>query len=533
MQTDQSHQSRSRRRGASLLLGVSGIGFIVLLELALRLVGVGPSNDLFLKEESGPSTRYVANRAVAHRFFQPQFRRDFAGGIQFADPKPAGTVRIFVLGASTVIGWPNPPNTAFPRYLEQMLTDVFPSREFEIINCGLTAINSFCLLDFAEEIVDYSPDLIILYTGHNEFVGPYGVTTPFLAVGNNWHGIRLFMHVQRSRIYHILKELRFGVRSWTTGSPQREAFGLHLVNEEIGPSDEGYATTEHNFRRNLEEILIIAGESHIPVMLSTLTSNVRDFYPLRSQCDGSAPTARIKTLAADGHVSETVTLAEEALQATPDCADIHFLLGQASYQLEQYDRAASAFVAARDLDRMPFRAPSSFNAVIRELAEESGGRVLLNDVEETFAAASPHGLVGNELMTEYLHPTVYGHYLIARSIVDLLTASAPAEQWGLWYPERISSYSEYNLRLGHTLVETFLARNYLIRFWETLPYREPPATLRQSLVDLVQEQVAQIRRLDPITRRTLAERGELELLRQMRGFLPREDRRALDMALRE
>ena len=34
--------------------------------------------------------------------------------------------------------------------------------------------------------------------------------------------------------------------------------------------------------------------------------------------------------------------------------------------------------------------------------------MLLNDIDKAFAAASPEGIVGNELITEYLHPTVYG-----------------------------------------------------------------------------------------------------------------------------
>ena len=118
-----------------------------------------------------------------------------------------GTVRIFVLGASTVIGFPNPYHTAFPSFLKLMLADVAEDVRVEIINCGMTAINSFSLLDFMDEVVEYEPDLVILYAGHNEFVGPYGVTTPFLRFGNDWRGIRLYMLLQRSRLYYCLKQL--------------------------------------------------------------------------------------------------------------------------------------------------------------------------------------------------------------------------------------------------------------------------------------------------------------------------------------
>ena len=530
--SDQLRALWARTPGASLLLLLAGVGLVAMLELLLQVLEVGPPNNFFVKNESGGVTHYVANRSVAHRFFQPQYRRDLGSDISFIEPKPANTVRLFVLGASTTIGWPNPPNTSFPRYLDQMLADVYPSRHFEVINCGLTAINTFCLLDFAEEIVDYSPDLIIIYAGHNEFVGPYGVTTPFLSVGNNWHGIRLFMYLQRSRIYYLVKQLVFQLRSWSTDAPSREEFGLHLVDREIGPGDDGYEVSVRNFRRNLEEILMIAAERKIPVMLSTLTSNVRDFHPLRSRCDGSGLSEQIETLADEGQLSEAAAVADRARQGNPDCADIRFQLGRVRYLQKDYEGAATAYAAARDLDRMPFRAPSPFNEVIRELAAGRSGDVLFHDVEEVFAAFSPHGLVGNELITEYLHPTVYGHYLIARSTLDVLASSAAAGQWGPYRAARLDSYSAYTLRLGYGLRDVVFARNYLIRFLTTLPYKEPPRALRRHVASLMREQAMQMSRLDAIARRTFEERGELEFLRGMKAFLLPADRKSLEAELR-
>ena len=113
-----------------------------------------------------------------------------------------------------------------------MLADVYPDRHFEVINCGMTAINTFCLLDFATEVVGYEPDLIILYAGHNEFVGPYGVTTPFRKFGNNRTWTRLYMELQRSRIYYFLSEAIYRLQKWW--NPAEEKFGLHLVGREIG-----------------------------------------------------------------------------------------------------------------------------------------------------------------------------------------------------------------------------------------------------------------------------------------------------------
>ena len=530
MEPDQSAKRLHSLVGAALAL-LAGVGLVLLLEAALQLLQLGPSNRLFLEERRGPETRYTPNREVAHRFFPHRFRRDFASGAGFTEPKPANTVRIFVLGASTVAGFPNPPNTAFPRFLGQMLTDVYPARRFEVINCGLTAINSFCLLDFVEEVACYSPDLIVIYAGHNEFVGPYGVTTPFAKFGNDRRGIRLYMYLQRSRIHYGLKELIFRLRSWGTGGAAREPFGLHLVAREIGPQDRGYETTRRNFRRNLEEMLALAEKQAVPVVLSTLVSNLKDFHPLRSQCDGSGLSDRIEGLASEGSLEKAAAAADLALENNPECADLHFQLGRVRYLQGHYPQAAEAFTSARDFDRMRFRAPASFNEVILDLTEESGGRVLLNDIEKAFAAASPEGIAGNELITEYLHPTVYGHFLIARTLMGALAENPVSSAWGRRRERGLADYERYARRLGYSLRDQVFTRNYLIRFLTQLPYREPPASLRRHMASLVREQVLQIPRLDPAARRVFSERGEIAFLRSMVDSLLPEDRSALGRLL--
>ena len=53
-----------------------------------------------------------------------------------------GVLLIFAIGASTLLGFPNPAQTSFPNFLQLMLEDANPGREIEVINCGITAINS-------------------------------------------------------------------------------------------------------------------------------------------------------------------------------------------------------------------------------------------------------------------------------------------------------------------------------------------------------------------------------------------------------
>ena len=515
-------------RVAKLLAALAGLGLLGVVELVLQLAGAGPANNLFVPERRGQPQVYAINPLVAHRFFQPQHRRQVSTPASFSRQKEPGTVRIFALGESTLLGFPNPAYASFPAFLALMLEDRFPERDFEVLNCGITAINSFCVLDFMEEVVEYQPDLVLLYTGHNEFIGPYGITTPFLRFGNNRTLIRLHMLLQRSKIYYYLKELIHRLH------PEEEVnFGMHLVDKEVGLFDPGYRITGENYRANLEEMLETARGRGVPVLLSTLVANVKDFHPLRSECDGTEPALQLEELLRQGRLQEAQRIGALALADHPDCANLHFNTGQLYLRLADYQAARQEFTLARDLDRLPFRAPAQFNQIIQELAGSAAGEVLLCDVEEAFSAHSPHGLIGDELITEYLHPTVYGHYLIARSMAQSLEQSALGQGWGRTAGEGLKDYETCAQQLGYTLWDEVLYRNDLILFLRKMPYRELPLVLRRRLADLMRDQLRDVPRLAPAARRQFREKGGLEFLRRMQEVLLPEDRHLLEKGLRQ
>ncbi len=514
----------------NLLAALAGLGLLAALEGVLQLLDGGPSNRLFVESRRGGTVVYAANQRVGHRFFQPQYLRAVSANPSFPRSKSPDTVRIFVLGASTLLGFPNPASTSFPHFLERMLADVYADRQFEVINCGMTAINTFCLLDFMSEIVEYAPDLVIIYAGHNEFIGPYGVTTPFVRVGNQPDWIRFYMHLQRSRIHYYLREVIYRLQSrW---SPTvAEAFGLHLASKEIGLLDEGYQTTVENYRRNLDQMLLTARRYGVPVLLSTLVANLKDFYPLRSDCGLGELSRELDLLVGKGRLREAVQLCEEELNERPYCASRHFELGRLHYRQGEYRKASKEFVYARDMDRLPLRAPTVFNRIIRRLASAAEGQILLSDSEERFARASPHGIVGDELITEYLHPTVYGHYLIALNMVEALTPGPVGRRWGKGDTDRVKSYDEYARQLGYSLRDRISHRNDLILFMRKMPYTAVPPVLRRRVAALMREQVEDIPRLSAAPYRDFVDRGGLVFLAGMLDILLPGDRRALESEL--
>ena len=145
---------------------------LILLELTLRATGYGspdtrpdpffgfPGTDsLFrIQDMPGQSPQYIS--ASKEKSFQ---------AASFPVNKQTNTYRIFALGGSTTRGSPYGNTSSFPFWLEQELRFRYPDRKFEVINLGISGFGSSRVLQILREVVHYDPDLIIVYTGQNEF----------------------------------------------------------------------------------------------------------------------------------------------------------------------------------------------------------------------------------------------------------------------------------------------------------------------------------------------------------------------------
>jgi len=110
---------------------------LALLELGLRLFSFGDDLSLFIP--SSDSKYYEINRLVGERFFS-KYEHTTPLSEKFLKEKPANGYRIFVLGESTIQGFPYDANVAFTRILQRRLQNIFPNRIIEVVNLGLTAV---------------------------------------------------------------------------------------------------------------------------------------------------------------------------------------------------------------------------------------------------------------------------------------------------------------------------------------------------------------------------------------------------------
>ena len=160
-----------------LVLVLSPLVLFGLLELGLRLGGIGyPTQFLLVRKESS-HTALVQNNQFGWRFFGAQMAR-VPAPIYLSRPKPPGTIRIVVFGESAAFGDPQ-PRYGLPRMIQALFELRYPGTPIEVINAAMTGINSHVVLPIARDAANASGDVWVIYMGNNEVVGPFGAGTVF------------------------------------------------------------------------------------------------------------------------------------------------------------------------------------------------------------------------------------------------------------------------------------------------------------------------------------------------------------------
>jgi tetratricopeptide (TPR) repeat protein len=379
----------------SLLAIVIPFLFLILLEIVLRLFGYGQNFHLFINHPNKNYSEYMSvNPSIGEKYFR---KFDATGGTNdiFLKKKSGNCYRIFVLGSSSVVGFPYCLNLTFTRILQARLQAAYPDKKIEIINTAITAINSFTLLDFMNEIVDYKPDAVLIYAGHNEFYGAFGIGSQE-TLSRNKNILKLHFTLIHLRIYQLMRNAIYGVvnafSSKTSSSDKGTLMKRMVADAKIAYKSEKYNIGISQFTENMSQILSIAQKRNVPVFISELISNVKDLTPFGS----------IK--------ADTFPLASEVYNQAKQ------------YEANQdYSKAKQMYYYAKDLDCVRFRASEEINDTIHKIANKYGANLI--PTKSYFEQNSINGLIGNNLVTEHLHPNIQGYFLIAEAFYDNLVKS--------------------------------------------------------------------------------------------------------------
>jgi len=390
------------------------VGFFAVCEVLLWIAGVEPR-----ARRDDPTFRPPGTASI----FEPEgdvYRTSAVARYAFSDQtfaieKAQDGVRIFCLGGSSAYGFPWGAEASFCGVLQDVLTEAYPGRAIEVVNASGMSYGMHRLKTVADELVDYEPDLFIVYSGHNEFADRPDLV-PLRGLGPLLDALEVGL--AHSRLYSFMhSRMR---REAPTPPRSPEAFRVRRVRGRTFDAQDK-ARVVARFEGELSRLISTIRGRGIPVLVATVPCNLREWRPERSTTFpdlSDSESATLRTYLLEGraqlesgeHERALETLAR-AREIAPDFAETHYWLGKALESRTRWGEAAAAYQAACDLDAFPIRRTSAINDAIRRVAADA--QVPLLDVDRLFAEQSEHGLVGFELIEDYVHPTLYGHQLIA------------------------------------------------------------------------------------------------------------------------
>jgi tetratricopeptide (TPR) repeat protein len=400
-------------------------------EGALRLAGYGYSPHFF----AGPDTagNYTPNDAFGLRFFPPGIVREPTACL-LAARKPAGTIRIFVLGSSAAEGTPDPAYS-FGRILEVMLRERYPGLRFQIVNAAMTAINSHAVREIARDCASLEPDLFIIYMGNNEVVGPFGPGTILDPYSGSLAAIRAGVWVKSMRLGQLFRDAAGALAPRPEAPTEWKGMQMWMAGR-VAADDPRLEAVYSHFRRNLQDVCRTARAAGAATIVSTVAVNLRDCPPLASVhragldeaalAQWEAEYAAGAILEAQGHWEDALASYRAAAAIDDAYAELHFRMARRLAAAGRKAEALEHYVRARDLDALRFRADSRINEIIREVAGPAGaGGVEFLDAEHAFAEADPTGIgaPGEEAFHEHVHLKFAGNYRLARMLLGKVEAA--------------------------------------------------------------------------------------------------------------
>lgn len=322
-------------------------------------LGFTPDVRLFVADPGAPGMMTLNPQKAP--FFHPA---------SFTLPKAPGTFRIFAMGGSSV------------NYLQGHLTKMaerlhsrFQERcpHLEIINAGGLSYGSQRNVLIAAEIVQYAPDLVLLYCGHNEFEDMEQMQYAQLRM------LPLQRVLAKSAFCRFLRD-RIGffnlrlIESEHNRRIARAAVGASTGDRLVNITEADVPVRMRDYENNLAIITQIFQDHHIPLIIGTTPSNL--WRPWLGGEAGNRFAQEVLPLYEAGRYDEGVALLR-------------------SFMVKYPRKQAS----------------DTENGIIRKTAAEFG--LELVDVERAVIDAEPHHVPGETLFKDECHLNDAGNDLWA------------------------------------------------------------------------------------------------------------------------
>ncbi|MCZ6794366.1 MAG: GDSL-type esterase/lipase family protein [Planctomycetota bacterium] len=443
-------------------------------------LGFRGASPLFVLSEDGERYEIAKGRQT---FFYPD---------AFPATRREEEYRVFCLGGSTVQGRPFSIETSFSTWLELGLQAADPRRPSEVVNCGGISYASYRLVPILQEILRYSPDLVVIYSGQNEFLED-----------RTYEQIKQMPEIlaaplelcSRLRTFVLLHAAYVSL----TGSPEEVPAERPLLPAEVDAllDHRGGLATYHrdakwrrdviqHYTYNLGRMVQLCRSAGVPVILVNPVANLRDCPPFKSEHREDLTgreRERWTSLRAEARrhyrtaPRRAVDILREAARLDELHAGTHYELAKCLDLLGRTDEAREAYRRAKELDVCPLRILEPMHRAVMDVAASTGAPLV--DARALFEDLSDGGIPGADWLVDHVHPSVKGHQLIADALLDDLASRGLVERLPGWEKRRDARYREHLSSLDPLYFSKGLQILSAVQHWargrvsNELPFRQP------------------------------------------------------------
>ncbi|WP_315855020.1 SGNH/GDSL hydrolase family protein, partial [Stieleria varia] len=419
-----------------------GVLPLIVAEVSLRMTG-GASVELDSAIDADPTSEIFSMPSLlvrndpAGQWEVSQERYNFFRPAAFPIEKAPGTRRIFALGGSTVQGRPYAHETAFPAWLKLELAargseSADHSRD-EIVNLGGVSYASYRVEKILDEVLLHQPDVIVLYTGHNEFLEDRTYASLRAMNATQTWATKL------GRRLHTVRWLQQRFAS----SPPKTTVQSEMPSEVDTRLDhagglESYQrdpqwrqAVEQQFHVTLQRMIDKVIAQDVSLVLCVPASDLVGTPPIKvtnadfDEVDQDAFETHWQVATDAMRTSDDrIAACLRCIKLDPQHAGAHFIAGRLSLDLGRTREAREYLTAARDFDVCPLRATTPIMESVRSLAAKYNVPLIQTDQildqwnvrREPF----PDGISDPEKFIDHVHPSIVGHQRIAKAIADVL-----------------------------------------------------------------------------------------------------------------
>jgi lysophospholipase L1-like esterase len=459
-------------RALAVLLGLLPLALLEMLCVVFGWgaadPGLGPYEEIHV-----PAPLFELN-STGERYQIAVARQEFFRPDSFAARKGDDEFRIFCLGGSTVQGRPYSIETSFTTWLELHLRAADRRVDWDVVNCGGVSYASYRLLPILREVLQYEPDLIVLCTGHNEFLEDRSYRRFTRRPAWIARGQQLAAGL---RTYRLLHAGYWRLRAPASSESASSGPVLPTEVQAVLDSHDGLAVyhRDETWRRaviahygfNLERMLLATEEAGVPTILVNPVSNLRDCPPFKSQHRAQLrPEEEVQWKSAWNEAREhygrdirrSLALLQQARHIDDQYAGLHYQLGQCYDVLGDTQRARYHFLQAKELDICPLRMLEPMHRILHEVARDSG--VALVDARQLIERRCRAQIADDSWMLDHVHPSIRGHQLIADALAETMVREGifhPDQGWSQRrddaYQQQLDSLDELYFQEGKRRLE--------------------------------------------------------------------------------